>query len=811
MTKIKNTEAYPYKQNPVSNDFVTGSDSEDDGKTVNYKFQDILNLINSMNGNEVVSYIFVESLIGELDENGSGYFFSENNELNPADITKIIVSKKIKTGIDLTPLFGFMSNHEIGFALKLRNASDPNNFVYFSLENITEQSEQFTFEVDIEGGDNYLGQLINSKTYVFEFDFKSIILPDNLEYTTNKQNSLTTDGTGVKYPTVDAVNSGISSLSTSSTKYNWFLLNATKREDYMQQREQNTAKAYVALSSREVNLSQVGDTYGHGAIIKLHQASTKLYIASIANQVNTGDNATDINCFVRLQILQGNTSGIINMPILSTTTIAKNGDVVGGKTIISGAGVPNAYLISDTLHIIWSAQGNDGLWYTMHNTVNCLTDVIGTPEICTMESGLMNSAKIAAHLGRTDNAMVSMNGTLTSFGGYYYSAAVCFDLWQKGAILRTTDFINWEFAKEPVFTGISPKAQWEISLGTLGSFMYMAMRQIELDTSADVNPIILAKLDASLNVVDWVEVPSCTSRPEFYLKGTTELYLVFPTDNRQNSVLLLIDPVLRNSRPVQDMPIWGNYTSIAQRGAGSSLQFAVRTQGSTGLRASSMNANNIASTAIMTINEYLTTVTSDVQAQINAKQATLVSGTNIKTVGGVTLLGSGNVTEVANDLTASTTIAPSKTAVNTALALKADLASPIFTGNPTAPTPTAGDNDTSIATTAFVQAATRPYKSYASLITQTGTSAPVPTVVENQLSGAIVWTRTGVGVYVGTLTGAFTAFKTLAFGILSSANVNYKMGITCNSVNTIQIATVDNTNTPIDGVLNASIEIRVYN
>jgi hypothetical protein len=36
---------------------------------------------------------------------------------------------------------------------------------------------------------------------------------------------------------------------------------------------------------------------------------------------------------------------------------------------------------------------------------------------------------------------------------------------------------------------------------------------------------------------------------------------------------------------------------------------------------------------------------------------------------------------------------------------KAPLASPVFTGNPTAPTPAAADNDTSIATTAFVTAA----------------------------------------------------------------------------------------------------------
>lgn len=35
--------------------------------------------------------------------------------------------------------------------------------------------------------------------------------------------------------------------------------------------------------------------------------------------------------------------------------------------------------------------------------------------------------------------------------------------------------------------------------------------------------------------------------------------------------------------------------------------------------------------------------------------------------------------------------------------LKADKASPVFSGNPTGPTPAAGDNDTSLATTAFVQ------------------------------------------------------------------------------------------------------------
>ncbi len=52
-----------------------------------------------------------------------------------------------------------------------------------------------------------------------------------------------------------------------------------------------------------------------------------------------------------------------------------------------------------------------------------------------------------------------------------------------------------------------------------------------------------------------------------------------------------------------------------------------------------------------------------------------------------------------------------------------------------------------------------PYKVYTALLTQSGTDAPVATVLENTL-GDIVWTRTGVGQYSGTLIGGFTTDKT---------------------------------------------------
>lgn len=95
---------------------------------------------------------------------------------------------------------------------------------------------------------------------------------------------------------------------------------------------------------------------------------------------------------------------------------------------------------------------------------------------------------------------------------------------------------------------------------------------------------------------------------------------------------------------------------------------------------------------------------------------------------------------------------------DTDLALKANIASPTFTGNPAAPTPTVGDNDTSLATTAFVQAAIGS-KTYAANFTQSSTTAPVPTLFLNQLSAAIVWAYTSTGLYTGTLAGAFLTGK----------------------------------------------------
>jgi len=89
------------------------------------------------------------------------------------------------------------------------------------------------------------------------------------------------------------------------------------------------------------------------------------------------------------------------------------------------------------------------------------------------------------------------------------------------------------------------------------------------------------------------------------------------------------------------------------------------------------------------------------QTALNLK-ANLASPTFTGTVSGVTaaMVGLPNVNNTADSAK------PVSTAQQTALNLKADLASPALTGTPTAPTAAVGTNTTQVATTAFVQAKT---------------------------------------------------------------------------------------------------------
>lgn len=55
-------------------------------------------------------------------------------------------------------------------------------------------------------------------------------------------------------------------------------------------------------------------------------------------------------------------------------------------------------------------------------------------------------------------------------------------------------------------------------------------------------------------------------------------------------------------------------------------------------------------------------------------------------------------------------------------------------------------------------------KKYVALLSQSGTSAPTATVLENSLGGTLVWSYDAIGQYHATLTGVFTANKRIIIG-----------------------------------------------
>lgn len=108
------------------------------------------------------------------------------------------------------------------------------------------------------------------------------------------------------------------------------------------------------------------------------------------------------------------------------------------------------------------------------------------------------------------------------------------------------------------------------------------------------------------------------------------------------------------------------------------------------------------------------------------------------------------------------------TTIMNALALRAPIASPVLKGNPQAPTPALGDNDTSIATTAFVQAALRSFG-----IGATDSTANNTLDLDKAVWGSFIKTEgveADAAIYNRPVTGAAGAaavcFDVLTFGLL---------------------------------------------
>lgn len=154
---------------------------------------------------------------------------------------------------------------------------------------------------------------------------------------------------------------------------------------------------------------------------------------------------------------------------------------------------------------------------------------------------------------------------------------------------------------------------------------------------------------------------------------------------------------------------------------------------------------------------------------------------------------------------------PVSTATSTALGLKADLASPTFTGNPIAPTQTAGNNSTRLATTAYVDTADAlkanlasptltgtpltPTAAPGTNTTQIASTAFVTAAVASGGGGVTSFnTRTGAVTQTsGDVTGALGYTPTSVTGLTGTQSVAaFKTGLTLVKAD-VGLGSVDNT------------------
>lgn len=170
----------------------------------------------------------------------------------------------------------------------------------------------------------------------------------------------------------------------------------------------------------------------------------------------------------------------------------------------------------------------------------------------------------------------------------------------------------------------------------------------------------------------------------------------------------------------------------------------------------------------------------------------------------------GAVTLSSSDVTTALGFTPAN---STAISGLAPLASPAFTGTPTSPTPTAGDNSTKVATTAFVTGTFAPLASPALTGTPTAPTATAGTNTTQVATTAFVLTSMGTFAPINspTFTGlpksvtptagdnstniATTAFVATSFAPIASPTFTGRSQSPAYSFSTVALGNISGTNT----------------
>jgi hypothetical protein len=241
-------------------------------------------------------------------------------------------------------------------------------------------------------------------------------------------------------------------------------------------------------------------------------------------------------------------------------------------------------------------------------------------------------------------------------------------------------------------------------------------------------------------------------------KDVSEMGNIYLGDNSGNDIIYVQGNLNANAQTItpSQLGYLSTLTSNVQTQLGTKANLAGPTFTGTvsGITKSMVGLGNVDNTS-----DSSKPVSTAQQTALDLK-ANLAGPTFTGTVSGITksMVGLGNVDNTAD------TSKPVSTAQQTALDLKANLVSPSFTGTPLSVTPSTSDNNTNIATTAFVK-----NQSYA------------PLASNNNFSGINSFTNYNYVNQIGEIVNSVT-------GVTTSCSLDFT---TCKGVNYIQTPTAN--------------------
>jgi len=386
MTKISKKTAYPIKT-PIAQDYFVGTDSENNGKTVNFSFESASKLINEINGTPIVNYLFRTDVNIPLTVLTDGVFLSAENETSISSISKLYINKKNFSEVNLTELFQFISVNREVFLLKLRNSSNLNNAVYFKITGAVESESYVTLDVTIHLNNSAVTELVNFNVYFFDFELSSSDLAVSLpEF--NKivsQTGFTSTETqiifnptwvwllkNVSYTNTSSVTKTINPTATGKKRIDVFVLNTSNTFQTISGAETtgSPVKPPIPIDTLEVTFCIVGDTgIENVEPIDLSTYATKSY-------VDEKDTALDL----RITDLENADGGISDMVLASPQTVS------GLKTFLNGMfGLRN---FANTFTSFFANSNTASRTYTLPDRSGTLAD---STDIASINTGKMNT------------------------------------------------------------------------------------------------------------------------------------------------------------------------------------------------------------------------------------------------------------------------------------------------------------------------------------------------------------------------------------------------------------------------------------